>query len=83
MIVIVVVIVCSGISAGTPCHFLVSIPFGCPEIHKEVEQTKNGQEPVEIVKMAPVQVIWNPTKLTIPRGDFTHNCNKQSAQVIA
>jgi len=72
-----------SVSMRTLCSFLVGIPLWNPEIRSEVQEAENCQEPVEVIKMAPIQIIRDPTKLPTSRCNFSYNGNKQSAQVIS
>ena len=64
------------------CHLFVCVPLCNPKIYNEVEQAEDGQKPVEVVKMAPIQIVRYPTKPSMACGDFCYNNNKKSAKII-
>lgn len=61
------------ISMSICCDLFVFISLCNPQIHKEVEQAKNCQKPVEVIKMTLVQIVCDPTNSSMACGDFCHN----------
>ncbi|URE12723.1 hypothetical protein MUK42_23890 [Musa troglodytarum] len=61
----------------------MSVPFRHQKIHAKVHKAEDGQEPEEVVEVAAVEVVRNPSRLPVLRGDACDDGNKQAAQVVA
>jgi len=55
------------------CTLFVCIPLSKPKIYYEVDEAESGQKPKVVIKMTPIEIVWDPTHASIGSGDFCHN----------
>ena len=77
--------VCIGLLPGMEhsCGLLVCVPTCNKKIDQKVQTTQDGQKPKEVINMSIVQVIRNPSCLSMPCCNGSYNGNQKSTQVTA
>lgn len=63
-------------------HLLVSIPSRNHQINQKVDEAKDCQKPEEVIEMATVQIIRDPSQFPTLRGHVGHDCDQEGTQIV-